>query len=74
VKPQLQSLINDTAGGNVQLLADLSNNALLQVSRDMTLLSDVSVAEITDIRNEYIIQPEEVFSLFFARWKPRPGF
>jgi hypothetical protein len=51
VKPQLQSFINDTAGGDVQLLADLINNALLQVSRDLTPLSDVSVPEITDIPN-----------------------
>jgi hypothetical protein len=64
---KLQSLINDTACGDVQLLADLISNALiaasLQVSRDLTPLSDVSVPEITDIPNEYIIQREEVINL-----------
>jgi Reverse transcriptase (RNA-dependent DNA polymerase) len=63
VKPKLQSLINDTAGGDVQLLADLINNALLRESRDRTSLSDISVPEITDIPNECIIQLEEVFNL-----------
>jgi hypothetical protein len=52
MKPQLQSLINDTAGGYVQVLAGLINNALLHVSRGLTSLSDVSVPEITRIPNE----------------------
>jgi len=54
VEPQLQSLINDTAGGDVQLLADLINNALLQVSIDLAPLSYISVPETTDITSEYI--------------------
>jgi hypothetical protein len=74
VKPQLQSLINDTAGGDVQLFADLINNALLQVSRDLTPLSDVSAPEIIGIPNEYIIQPEEVFnSLSHIKNHKSPG-
>ena len=74
VKHQLQSLINDTAGGDVQLFADLINNALLQVSRDLTPLSDVSAPEIIGIPNEYIIQPEEVFSsLSHVKTHKSPG-
>jgi hypothetical protein len=63
VKPQLQSLINDTASGDVQLLADLINNALLHVSIDLAPLSDVSLLETTDIPSEYIFQSEEVYNL-----------
>ena len=74
VKPQLQSLINDTAGGDVQLLADLINNALLQVSRDLAPLSDVSVPKTTVIPSEYIIQAEEVFnSLSRVKTHESPG-
>ena len=74
MKPQLQPLINDTAGGDVQLFADLINNALLQVSRDLTPLSDVSAPEIIGIPNEYIIQPEEVFSsLSHVKTHKSPG-
>lgn len=73
-KPQLQSLINDTAGGDVQLLADLINNTLLQVSRDLAPLSDESAPEITDIPSEYIIHPEEVFnSLSHVKTHKSPG-
>ena len=74
MKPQLQSLINDTAGGDVQLLADLINNALLQVSRDLAPLSDVSVPKTTVIPSEYIIQAEEVFnSLSRVKTHKSPG-
>ena len=60
---QFQSLINDPAGGDVQLLADLLNNALLQVLTDLALLSDVSWPQTTDIPSEYSIEPEEMYNL-----------
>jgi hypothetical protein len=63
-KPQsgLQSLINDAAGGDAQLLADLINRALQQVSKDLIPLSDLSAPEVNDIPSEYIIRPDEVFT------------
>jgi len=43
-------------GGDVQLLVDLINNALLQVSLDLELLSAVSGPLVTDISSEYTFQ------------------
>ena len=59
VKPQLQSLINNSAGDDVQLLPDLINSASSQVSRDLAPLSDVSWPETIDIPSEYIIESED---------------
>jgi hypothetical protein len=58
----LQSLINDAAGGDAQLLADVINSALQQVSKDLLPLSDLSAPEVNDIPSEYIIRPDEVFT------------
>jgi hypothetical protein len=65
VKPQLQTLINDTAGGDVQLLADLINNALLQVSIDLEPLSAESLPIVTEIPDEYVFESEEVYNLLW---------
>jgi hypothetical protein len=65
VKPQLQTLINDTAGGDVQLLADLINNALLQVSIDLEPLSPESLPIVTDTPDEYVFESEEVYNLLW---------
>jgi len=59
VKSQLQTLINDTAGGDVQLLVNLINNALLQVSIDLERLS-----------SENIFQSEEIYATYFHMLQP----
>jgi hypothetical protein len=62
VKPQLQSLINDAAGGDVQLLADLINNALQQVSKDLLPLYDVSVHQKSLLyQTNTLFRPDEKF-------------
>jgi len=63
MKPQLQTPIYDTAGGDVQLLVHLINNALLQVSINLEPLSAVSVPIFTDVLSEYVFQSAEVYNL-----------
>ncbi len=61
VKPELQSLINEVAGGDVQLLADMINSSLQQVSRDLSPLPPACSCEKIDVPDEFTIQPYEVF-------------
>ena len=63
-KPELLPLINSVAGGDAQLLADLINSSLQQVSNDLSPLPPVyspETSDVTDVGSEYVIQPFEVF-------------
>jgi hypothetical protein len=60
-KPELLPLINNLAGGDEQLLADLINNSLQQVSNDLSPLPTVYSVETTEAAGEYVIQPFEIF-------------
>jgi hypothetical protein len=61
-KPQLQSMINETAGGDIQLFAELINSSLHQVSCDLSPLPNECLYESTDVPPEFTIHPEEVYN------------
>jgi hypothetical protein len=61
-KPQLQSVINETAGGDIQLFAELINSSLHQVSCDLSPLPNECLYESTDVPPEFTIHPEEVYN------------
>ena len=60
-RPELQVLANSMAGGDVQLLADMINASLQQVSKDLTPLSPILSAEFDDSVQKYVIEPWTVF-------------
>jgi hypothetical protein len=63
-KSELLPLINSVASGDAQLLADLINSSLQQVSNDLTPLPAVYLTETNDVPayGEYVVQPLEVFN------------
>jgi hypothetical protein len=65
-KPQLSSLINSAADGDAQLLADLINESLRQVSRDLSALSPpeatANSADTDDTTCQFLVEPYEVFN------------
>ena len=60
-KPELLPLMNSVAGGDAQLLADLINISLQQVSNDLTPLPAVYSVDSNDASCEFVVQPFEVF-------------
>jgi hypothetical protein len=60
-KPELLPLINSVASGDAQLLADLINSSLEEVSNDLKPLSPVYSDETNSLPFEYVVQPFEVF-------------
>jgi len=60
-KFELLPLINSVADGDAQLLADLINSSLQQVSNDLQPLPTEYSVETLDTAIEYVIQPLEVF-------------
>ena len=60
-KPELLPLINSIASGDAQLLADLINSSLEEVSNDLKPLSPVYSDETNSLPFEYVLQPFEVF-------------
>jgi hypothetical protein len=54
-KPQLQSMINEAAGGNVQLFAELVNSSLHQLSCDLSPLPSACPYESADLPPEFTI-------------------
>jgi hypothetical protein len=61
-RPELSSLANDVAGGDAQLLADLVNESLQQVSCDLRPLAPAYSADTVDAGTEYCIISYEVFN------------
>jgi hypothetical protein len=61
VRPELQALTNSMAGGDAQLLAEMINASLQQVSRDLAPLSPTFPIEVDESVSEYVIQPWTVF-------------
>lgn len=61
-KSELQSLMNNVAGGDAQLLAELINNSLGQVSRDLHALAPMRPTDVTetDLPSDFHITPYEV--------------
>jgi hypothetical protein len=58
---EMSSLVNDAAGGDARLLADLVNESLQQVSCDLRPLSPTYIVDTTDADTQYSIKPYEVF-------------
>jgi len=55
-------LKNSVTSGDAQMLADLINSSLQQVSNELTLLPAVYSVEANDVLCEYVIQQHEVFT------------
>ena len=73
-KPELLPLMNSVAGGDAQLLADLINISLQQVSNDLTPLPAVYSVDSNDAFCEFVVQPFEVFhKLSHIKVRKSPG-
>jgi hypothetical protein len=64
--PQLSSSISSAADGDVQLLADLINELLKQVSHDLSALSPseatANTANTEGTTCQFLVDPYEVFN------------
>ncbi len=73
-KPNLVGLANTVSGGNIQLLADTINKSLEHVSADLKPLDDTRDTACTDIPEQFIIYPEEIFKkLELINTRKAPG-
>ena len=61
-KSELLPLMNSVASGDAQLLADLINSSLQQVSNDLEPLPTIYSIDTNDVPCEYVIQPFEVLN------------